>query len=836
MSKSSSRSPFVSPVLVDLDWDTLRFPGEQQVRFQVDRQSSLQSTIEKWCDPMAVPFGPGIALARGMMLATPSTCPAGWRLATVLRQTLHLDHEPELYLFPSQTPIVDFLPNSRGCPNARPGAPIRLAVGSRIFEQFLFLETLFLLGRKVGQGLLEQIPLLGDPTAGTPQPDRTLLQLRGLWKLQEMSGDRFGLLCCQNLDAAGKALLKSISGLGDHLLRLDLDSIEQESIDEEAAFLRDDSASFVQMRLFALRRFYESERFRQSLRVPPAKLSELARQAPPEDHETVAEDPAAEVRSWGRRSPLELDEHHSRSSWQDEDEQTLAELAELDVADEPFDDDAAHEGMHHSDSMPYAAHEGYTTDRPKPKYIPVVEEPDEPDNAAEPIEAPRPSPTPPRREESDWQQGYARRSSPSEGRRDISPENRPEMRLETKPENRSEGWSSYAPTSWETPAADASPTKSRPNDIDLPKTPESEPTSTAAKPKAPENKPPKEDDYSKAWGFANPARLLDTLRNGFFAGKDGTRSSKKDDAPASAPQSHESHKAQEAQEAQQASSPSAKRSPFVLPSEERRSEIAGHPKSDSAPAPAISPEERNPSPPKPTLTQKQTPTPSPRTAHSAHSPESSANRPRQSSSDVPPSPPVRLTAEQEEALRDFATVGSVWVVATDDGLSERQRRSLGQLFGEDSIEGIERTVQETGRSFFPNVCRRMAISLAATRKEVRRGVVEDILNVALGEGRLSGRQNDRILDLAAMLGLHEDDLVSLSAKHEEPEFARYPFRAGDSVEVHLDGEWLVGTVQKVEAEGDLRIHFDTDDQIMRLSPKADLIRPRNKQGRNPRVA
>jgi hypothetical protein len=63
------------------------------------------------------------------------------------------------------------------------------------------------------------------------------------------------------------------------------------------------------------------------------------------------------------------------------------------------------------------------------------------------------------------------------------------------------------------------------------------------------------------------------------------------------------------------------------------------------------------------------------------------------------------------------------------------------------------------------------------------------------------------------------------AEYVDPEFADYAFSRGQAVQVCWDGSWVPGIVQELEADGDLRVHFAEEGILLRLSPRADLIRP-----------
>jgi hypothetical protein len=122
---------------------------------------------------------------------------------------------------------------------------------------------MFQVGRKLAWRLFEHVPFVADPTAGVAKPDSDALMVRGLWKFQELTCDRIGLLCCQDVELATRSILKFASGLPDELLQVDWDSLLAERIAEEEAMLADSPYQFSLLRAAALRQFASEERYEQ---------------------------------------------------------------------------------------------------------------------------------------------------------------------------------------------------------------------------------------------------------------------------------------------------------------------------------------------------------------------------------------------------------------------------------------------------------------------------------------------------------------------------------------------------------------------------------------------
>ena len=90
------------------------------------------------------------------------------------------------------------------------------------------------------------------------------------------------------------------------------------------------------------------------------------------------------------------------------------------------------------------------------------------------------------------------------------------------------------------------------------------------------------------------------------------------------------------------------------------------------------------------------------------------------------------------------------------------------------------------------------------------------------------RSEPVLQEIAVILGLVRDDMTIALSEFVDPEYANYSFQSGEIVDVHLDGEWVTGTVESVDADsGDVRVRFTASGKALRLHPLADLIRPKS---------
>ena len=122
-------------------------------------------------------------------------------------------------------------------------------------------------------------------------------------------------------------------------------------------------------------------------------------------------------------------------------------------------------------------------------------------------------------------------------------------------------------------------------------------------------------------------------------------------------------------------------------------------------------------------------------------------------------------------------------------------------------------------------CGKAASVLQGEGMDLRAGVMRDVLSIAAVGGRMTDSADRAAARLGELLGITPDEWTGLRSEYVDPEFADYAFSLGQAVQVRWDGSWVPGVVRDLEPDGDLRVHFAEENILLRLSPRADLIRP-----------
>lgn len=265
--------PLLRTVRSNLDWHTLRFPGEAELRREIEGFPKLAEALGAWSDPSRFAGHYPPSYLAGGFVATGDIAPALYRVAVFLKQILRLETDVEIHLFPTQQWLVDLLPAAdlhrlkRG--TSGNDDVIRIAISAAVAERLWAKEALFTLGRKLGRRLFQQIPLCFDPSAGSSEQSRFTLLARGLWRFQELSCDRIGLLCCQDAPAAMRAIVKAATGLPGHLLQNDFAALASTRTSEEEAMSGAREYDFTILRLVAIERFAQSDLYAKALQQRP---------------------------------------------------------------------------------------------------------------------------------------------------------------------------------------------------------------------------------------------------------------------------------------------------------------------------------------------------------------------------------------------------------------------------------------------------------------------------------------------------------------------------------------------------------------------------------------
>ncbi|MBX9653389.1 hypothetical protein K2Y11_07180 [bacterium] len=238
----------------DFDWSTLRFPGEKTVRTEVEREPLLLEMATEYGNPrLTLPTG----FLRGGLAVTPAVTPAIFRVVELVRQVLQVNASIEVEIVPHTERMVELTPDSDA-------TQMTLRVSAPLLADATLRESLFWLGRKIGQALLGQMRLYRDPAAGRGDARRETLLLRGLWRFQELSCDRCGMICCQDLDVAIRSLVRQTSGLPMSLLAISREDWLRDRPYEDESMISPRENDFLMLRVASLEKFVESEKYHSS--------------------------------------------------------------------------------------------------------------------------------------------------------------------------------------------------------------------------------------------------------------------------------------------------------------------------------------------------------------------------------------------------------------------------------------------------------------------------------------------------------------------------------------------------------------------------------------------
>lgn len=278
--------PTLRTIRAGLDLGQLRYQGEAELRAEIERTPELMQAVSPWLGA-----GGDLGAVQGALEASPLYAPAIAKLLEIAKRTLCLQPPVRLLLHPFASPRIAQLDHSR--------EPLNLLASSGVFAGLTLREGLFVLGRQLGRPFLGSWPLWADPSSAIADPRNALL-LRGLWRFQELSLDRVGVVCCQNAAIAARAMIKVATGLPNDLVAPDLRRLTQSVPDEEEALLHGDETTFLKLRLAVLERFASSELY--------AECFDSAPQADPApaDVERAGAAPAQDAPSPGRLSAVRI--------------------------------------------------------------------------------------------------------------------------------------------------------------------------------------------------------------------------------------------------------------------------------------------------------------------------------------------------------------------------------------------------------------------------------------------------------------------------------------------------------------------------------------------------
>lgn len=189
----------------DADWTRLRFSDERSLREKLagDRQALAQWESACRLDILA-PLLVGWQV-NGVYVCDEDNFPSLHRLAGVAQRILRLPRPVQLIVFPCPILVAFAVPQQ----NAE---AIRIAFSSSIPERLWVREALFLMGRAIARTFLNEPWMLAD-LSGYSLGDVSSNPLHLLWRYEELFADRVGLICCQDVDIACQAIVKTVSGI-----------------------------------------------------------------------------------------------------------------------------------------------------------------------------------------------------------------------------------------------------------------------------------------------------------------------------------------------------------------------------------------------------------------------------------------------------------------------------------------------------------------------------------------------------------------------------------------------------------------------------------------------
>lgn len=559
----------------DFEWSSLRFPGEKAVRTEVEREPLLLEMATEYGNPrLTLPTG----FLRGGLAATPAVTPAIFRVIELVRQVLQVNSSIEVEIVPHTERMVELTPDSDA-------THMTLRVSAPLLADATLRETLFLLGRKIGHALLGQMRLYRDPAAGRGDARRETLLLRGLWRFQELSCDRCGMICCQDLDVAIRSLVRQTSGLPMSLLAISREDWLRDRPYEDESMISPRENDFLMLRVASLERFVESEKYHSTFvdEVIDAAPFEI-RVDDPEEDVLPADDDLEEMDSAG----IALSE--------------ISKLMESNQTSAPV-----------------------TKEPPTPFVLPTVEKPT--------IEVP----------------------PVASAREPISP----------------------APVAQ--PIVEYRMVGNDPSVVEQVYT--YEPSSARVTPPAPIN-----------MGTDGPAASL----------------------------------------------------------------------------------------------------------------EADAN-----------------------ARRAFTVHAAFWLLSLQDSVSKLQQSLLIDLFGQQVYSEVKPGYEKYGDEVFARFCKDASTKIRRLDQGTRQDMLRELTRIMMTDNGDLARSEPTLHEIAGLLYLDQDDITMALSEFVDPEYADYTFRAGELVDVHLDGEWVAGVVENVESlSGEVRVRFTASGKSLRLHPLADLIRPR----------
>ncbi len=249
----------------------IRFVSEEQLFDSLSGDQRIVSVVERLRKRHEEEANRRRLLASALRI-TDRIIPSLMEHVALVKRIVHLNGTIETYIHNSPH-------HSASCMHFENGG-IFLLISSGLYTKLTERELLFVIGHELGHvvykhHLLPARAILAQRGACNAQ---RALKLMSWARRAEISADRVGMLCCQDLDVAAKALIKLSCGLSDDLIEFDLAGYvsqlaDIETISRTVRAVEDFYCThpFNPIRVVALSRFWESQTLADFLGHLPAK-------------------------------------------------------------------------------------------------------------------------------------------------------------------------------------------------------------------------------------------------------------------------------------------------------------------------------------------------------------------------------------------------------------------------------------------------------------------------------------------------------------------------------------------------------------------------------------
>lgn len=256
---STSNRVTPSPLAPGFDLCRVRCVAESELRALIEKDSDFFTRLMSCATERQQALVDGrLSLIKDTYRVDALITPALDDLRERIRSTLRLVQPIDMYIQSSPEPNAFCIPS-------RKGTRLVMCLHSALLDLLTSDELMFVMGHEIGHALLEhaRIPKIGfDDAQFSPLE---VVRTRALGRRQEVSCDRIGLLACQNIDVAGSALLKIMSGLSERWLTFDAAAFAKhfdQIADMAEVTSMDDATSthpVIGLRVKALLTFFDSE-------------------------------------------------------------------------------------------------------------------------------------------------------------------------------------------------------------------------------------------------------------------------------------------------------------------------------------------------------------------------------------------------------------------------------------------------------------------------------------------------------------------------------------------------------------------------------------------------